>query len=812
MAGLLKRILAVLIVAFIVPEFAFGVQAQNSRSNNIKSVIRANSSANNNVSLRRSVTSVIARSVGGNNRRARTVVTARPVATRSAVTSSGRSDTRTATNNVGVSRATVSKTSRTRSASNKLVRSATKSGLFSRASSRPTTVFNDISKIGGDYASCRDAYATCMDQFCANFDDVYRRCVCSDKYIDFRNTSDNIDTAISMLTDFQNNNLNVIDKTAEEVNAMYSATLGEDAIKKDTSESRKLLDEIDDILSGSANGTIQTSSGRVIEQIDLTDFTDLGDIWSNTSDFMTDFSGSSDLSGLEGATLYRRAAAQCAELTKKGCSGNAMFNVASSAYSVMINQDCNIFEKSINAKKESVIQMVRDAEKVLREARLEEYRAHNSQDVNECLSRVEEAMMDPMACGENYVKCLDYTGEYINATTGEPIYSTQLFQMTSKISPVLGDTDIITANQKWNDFLETMKAHATSALDTCRSLADEVWTEFKRTALIRIAQAQDTKIQEVKDSCVSTISDCYNTQDGTLKELVENIDDKKLDTGAGRTLTVRGICYEKVIACAALYGDSSGCVYNSSTRKIEVARGGNNKCGLQALLDYVDTVDSSRIAKACEDAVSAYAHELCDPDPETTKYLMALYYDEDGNEADYTTLEYPAGCVNMPRTKLRDTLLDHAKTYCAFDGIAADRSNINAEDTSALNVDVVNRVLKDIFAKLNTMFTSKCADNGGVWIYTSNADEFSESDLNKSFYTKYYGDSSMESVKLGLQTSMDSGVCLVASEENICKVLGKQFNVSYNRNSKMCELPDSWYTQRCKTLNGVWNSSQCVIQ
>jgi hypothetical protein len=166
----------------------------------------------------------------------------------------------------------------------------------------------------------------------------------------------------------------------------------------------------------------------------------------------------------------------------------------------------------------------------------------------------------------------------------------------------------------------------------------------------------------------------------------------------------------------------------------------------------------------------------------------------------------------MPRTKLRDTLLDHAKTYCAFDGIAADRSNINAEDTSALNVDVVNRVLKDIFAKLNTMFTSKCADNGGVWIYTSNADEFSESDLNKSFYTKYYGDSSMESVKLGLQTSMDSGVCLVASEENICKVLGKQFNVSYNRNSKMCELPDSWYTQRCKTLNGVWNSSQCVIQ
>ena len=32
---------------------------------------------------------------------------------------------------------------------------------------------------------------------------------------------------------------------------------------------------------------------------------------------------------------------------------------------------------------------------------------------------------------------------------------------------------------------------ATSALDTCRDIADVVWTEFKRSALIEIAQAQD---------------------------------------------------------------------------------------------------------------------------------------------------------------------------------------------------------------------------------------------------------------------------------------------------------------------------------
>ena len=39
---------------------------------------------------------------------------------------------------------------------------------------------------GSDYESCRDAYFTCMDQFCATQNESYRRCVCSSKLKDIQ--------------------------------------------------------------------------------------------------------------------------------------------------------------------------------------------------------------------------------------------------------------------------------------------------------------------------------------------------------------------------------------------------------------------------------------------------------------------------------------------------------------------------------------------------------------------------------------------------------------------------------------------------
>ena len=589
--------------AIVAPAVAFGGQSPRTASSK---VLTRNQSLDNNTLIRRSATSVIARSTAANARNSRKTVTARPAVVRNASNVFARSGARVASAGSNLSRSAVSKNGTARSA---IINKKASTSNVSRATvSRATAVFDDVTKIGGGYANCRDAYATCMDQFCAVANDTYRRCFCSDKFSTLRETSDNIDQALNVLVSFQNENLEAVNKTAAEVSAMYSSTAGERAIRKDTSASQKMLNEIGDILSGKKSkkkNDYSVSTGI----LDFGDLSDIGDVWSSNNSTIFNSRDVDSMSGLEGYALYKRAGTQCAALMGDVCSKDSTFNLAASAYSVMVTQDCNILEKSINAKKENVMKTVKQAEQLLRQARLEEYRAHNSQDVNECLTRVEVALLSPVACGNNYEKCLDYTGLYIDSNTGNPI-SHQLFNLTN-ISPELGDIDVIKANPRWDEFLEGKKMFATTALDTCRSLADTVWTEYKRSAMIRIAQMQDAKIEEFKDSCVQTIKECYNTNDETLNLTSDTVTNDMYDVGAGRAVTVRDMCYQDVMACAAMYGGSDGCEYDKKTRKITTKRNGH--CGLNSLLAYVDTVDSARVAQGCETALVAKAHNMCDP-------------------------------------------------------------------------------------------------------------------------------------------------------------------------------------------------------
>ena len=160
------------------------------------------------------------------------IINSARVAARSAVSTGARGQ-----NTVSVARGA-------RSAAMVPARNATntnRSNVSRAAMSRATAVFDDVSKIGGGYAQCREAYATCMDQFCAKANDTYRRCFCSARFTEFRDIEDALDQARILLQQFEDNNLNAVDKTAAEVDAMYSATVGEAAIKNDTSGAAKLL-------------------------------------------------------------------------------------------------------------------------------------------------------------------------------------------------------------------------------------------------------------------------------------------------------------------------------------------------------------------------------------------------------------------------------------------------------------------------------------------------------------------------------------------------------------------------------------------
>ena len=781
LAGIIKKFLKASVVAVIIPAVAFGAQKENPRGT---ASVR-NQESNTGAISRRSATPVVARTVSQNDSQKRMVVAARPAQLQSVKSRTARSG-----NLVDVVRARVA-TNKALGARSGAVINKKISKPGSRAdAARATAIFNDVTKMGSGYANCRDAYATCMDQICANANDTYRRCFCSDRFTNFRETSDKLDTALKLLAEFQDNNLNAVDKTAAEVNAMYTATAGEAAIKKDTSASQKLLDSISDVLAGK---TVQKKN-QGLTSLGVLDFSGFGnsdDIWGGDSSSI--FGGSStNLAELEGKALYDNASKQCAQVVRESCGSDAMFNLAQSSYSILIGQDCNMFEKNINAKRASVEETVRTAEKYLRDARLDEYRAHNSQDVNECLSKVESAIRQPTACGEKYEKCMDYTGLYINSSTGAPIYSQALFGL-NKLITLNGSSDALAANPKFEEFLDKKKVFASTALDTCRDLADTVWYEFKRSALIQIAQAQDEKIQQIKDSCVSIIKECYDTQSGALKEMD---DTESKSTGAIVAVTARGMCYDNVLACAALYGDPDGCKYDDKTKKL-TSVSSEKKCGLQSLLALVDTIDSVKVAEGCETALTKYAHELCDPQVGAGE-----------------SVSYPMGCVNMSRNELRAAMEMRRKTFCASDLVAADKSNTvrTAQDQDRFNTDLMNQIIKNIYDELNIAFTSGCEDEGGEWVSVDEISNPNTSLLVQSFYKKYYGTEITNVAQIVDLNLTEAGWCVNENNGAACSALGEEF-ASFTNGE--CRFTQAWYVDRCETvLGGHWSggvNGECSV-
>ena len=683
-------------------------------------------------------------------------------------------------------------------------RSATnvaRTGVSRGAMSRATAVFEDVSKIGGGYAQCRESYATCMDQFCAKASDTYRRCFCSDRFTGFRDTEEALDQAKSLLQKFEDNNLNAVDKTAAEVDAMYSATVGEAAIKNDTSGAAKLLAEIGDLISGKKKATEYSASSASLGVMSLDFSSDIGDIWGGSSSVSSIFGdgGEIDFATLEGADLYNQVHKQCADLVAETCQNPAVANMAKSAYGIMITQDCNAYEKSINTKKQQVQNTVREAEKILREARLEEYRAHNSADVNECLDKVRSAMLVDTACGANYKRCLDYTGAYINPSTGAPIYSQRLFELQNLImlegapasSASVADTDLLKQNTGFDTFLDSRKMFAESALDSCRDISDVVWNEFKRAALIEIAQAQDEKIEEIKSSCIDTVRECYDTQSEALK----NFDETTAQAaGAISAYAARTMCQEKVVACASLYGDTDGCTFDGNGKLLSGNNSNGKRCGLDSLLMLVDTVDTVRVAESCDTALKNFATELCTP--------------TSGEE------KYPYNCRKLTSDSLKSQIEARAKLYCVdMNGKKYGTEGFDDPTVTTKIEGLINSIEFDLALQLRDM----CEAVDGIWTEEKELGEGQEYEL--AFYNDAFETNNVAIIEgtggtAGGKDYRTHGVCAKNTVKAVCQALNdanaEKKWATYSETTNECTFTDEWYEYQCtQVLGGYWQTGIC---
>ncbi len=475
-------------------------------------------------------------------------------------------------NNIARNTTTRTKATKTVTGRTATRKSATRTILQPTQSTRAATIQSRT--FGNNYNTCRDAYFTCMDQFCATQNEYYRRCVCSSKLQDIQNAEKKLSQTGDSLKDFQDLNIDVISKTSDEVAAMLTPTSGETAIKKDTSNSKDILKNISSILSEAKTKSLSTQG-----KLDIAG--NIKSIWRTT-----DLIGGADIANLTGETLYNAVHTQCAELVANDCAESDL-KMISSAYGMYIENDCSVLETNLKEKTIAANATIRDARHKMQDTRLDNYNTHNSTTINDCIANVRNDITANAACGENYVHCLDFSGKYINITTGEPIYSPEFYQIENQIS-LSGDILKNEKNVTFVNMLNKRRSFATKSLDSCRENSDAVWDEFMRQALVEIFQAQRARVQNVKNECLSVVNKCYLKQSEQLKTFSDT--DTTIGISQIQELSEE-MCNDKLTSCSNLYG------------------GGVQ--GLDILVATMTSITNATIEQSCKDLLNTFVENLC---------------------------------------------------------------------------------------------------------------------------------------------------------------------------------------------------------
>lgn len=428
------------------------------------------------------------------------------------------------------------------------------------------------------YNTCHDAYFTCMDQFCATANDTYRRCICSSRLTEIKKKQLALSDAAEQIQDFQDLNIEAIPRTAAEVNAMVSASQGEytASITKDSSNSAQQLEGISTVLASTKSRSLSTSG-----TLDIAG--DINAIWATT-----DLASGVNIANLTGEPLYNAVHSQCADLVADQCGNASTFNMVISAYAMYIENDCSLLANTLDKQKNSTQGTIRETERQMQTARLENYNAHNSTSINDCVAKVRADITADTACGDDYVHCLDLSGLYLNKVTGEPIYSSNFYQLENMVS-LSGDVLTNQTNRMLVSELNRMRVFAEGSLSTCQDLADDVWDEFMRQAITEIYQGQQSRIRQVKDECLDVVNKCYDSQTASLRDFTNT--KEQLLLGSQLELSEQ-LCREKLSTCSNLYGGGTA--------------------GMQQLIDtMLYDITSQKISQDCLDTLQEYVQTMC---------------------------------------------------------------------------------------------------------------------------------------------------------------------------------------------------------
>ena len=413
-----------------------------------------------------------------------------------------------------------------------------------RARTATATSSADVSN--RDFSKCRTVFYDCMDEFCANKDSQLKRCACSSRINEFDNTKKNLANIEEKLMDFSQRLLTVnMDK--EDANALYQATAGELAFsEQDTSKSKKMLDEIAKKLNTSFD---DSNFNQSLNAISLSLNTDAA---FDTIDSMAGASTTTK----SGTALYSAALPVCREMASEVCSATDL-EIAESSYQMAIETDCNTVKKSYQTQIDQAREHIFESSALLDMSRLDIHQKRNSDDILTCRRKMLDMLTDSTVCGDAMGKCLDTTGRYIDPTTGSAFLTTELANLSTLITrPDANQTWRATpGNERFVTFLNSKKKFLEPAMEQCQDISDYVWDEFIEDALAQIKLAQESKLEDVRQSCTTLTAQCMDE----AYDSISDFDARALSIfGVAADKTVNAMCSDVQNACSALLQTTGG--------------------------------------------------------------------------------------------------------------------------------------------------------------------------------------------------------------------------------------------------------------
>lgn len=509
---------------------------------------------------------------------------ARPTATasRAAITTSAARTGTTATQ----SRATPS-TIRTN-----VTQSRAATPTRARAATSATTA------VTGNYKKCREIYYDCMDEFCANKDTQLKRCACSSRINEFDGIKKQLASVDDKMLDF-NQRLLTVNMDKEDAKAMFNATEGEKAFnnQKDMSESKKILDEIASKLN------TKFDSSNFDQNLSALSWSLNADSAFDTVDSMMGASTTTK----SGTGLYSAALPICREMAMEVCTEDE-FAIAQSGYQMAIEQDCNTVVKSFETQTDQALEKIREGAALLDMSRLDIYQKRNSDDILTCKKKMLDMLSDASVCGKDLGRCLDISGRYIDPSTGEAFLTTDLSNMNNLITrPSSTQTwTTVPGNEKFVTFLNGKKTLLSAAMDNCQDISDYVWDEFLEDALAQIKLAQESKLEDVRQSCTTLTAQCMSD---TLESLAD-FDARALSTfGVTADKTAKAMCADVQTACSALLDSIGGTEWKTGMTQIV------NSATYDTIIKTCREVGRSCIIQACKSTSGNFG--LCE-NPQTS--------------------------------------------------------------------------------------------------------------------------------------------------------------------------------------------------